>query len=97
MIFEFEDINLKVIEEKVRAEERLSFDDGVALWDSFDLLGVGYLSNIVRERMHSDDTYFIHNRHINHTTIYTNISMVNVSIVNKISVIAMHAFSNNIR
>ena len=72
MLFEFEDQNLLVIEEKVRAEERLSFDDGVTLWNSFDLLGVGYLANIVRDRMHGNQTYFIHNRHINHTNICVN-------------------------
>jgi len=72
MLFDFEDTNLKILEEKVRSEESLSFDDGVTLWNSFDLLGVGYLANIVRERMHSSDTYFIHNRHINHTNICVN-------------------------
>jgi aminodeoxyfutalosine synthase len=72
MPFEFEDISLKTIEEKVRVEERLSFEDGVKLWNSFDLLGVGYLANIVRERMHGDQTFFIHNRHINHTNICVN-------------------------
>jgi aminodeoxyfutalosine synthase len=72
MLFNFEDANLKILEEKVRSEERLSFDDGVTLWNSFDLLGVGYLANIVRERMHENDTYFIHNRHINHTNICVN-------------------------
>ena len=72
MLFDFEDNKLKTIEEKVRAEERLSFEDGVILWNSFDLLGVGYLSNIVRERIHGNDTYFIHNRHINHTNICVN-------------------------
>ena len=72
MLFNFEDVNLKTLEEKVRSEERLSFDDGVTLWNSFDLLGIGYLANIVRERMHDSDTYFIHNRHINHTNICVN-------------------------
>ena len=72
MLFQFEDDKLTIIEKKILAEERLSFDDGVTLWNSFDLLGVGYLSNIVRERMHGNDTYFIHNRHINHTNICVN-------------------------
>ncbi len=39
MLFEFEDSTLKPLEEKARAQERLSFDEGVALWNSFDLLG----------------------------------------------------------
>ena len=72
MRFQYEDDKLTIIEQKILAEERLSFDDGVTLWNSFDLLGVGYLSNIVRERMHGNDTYFIHNRHINHTNICVN-------------------------
>ena len=29
MLFNFEDINLQTLEKKIRAEERLSFDDGV--------------------------------------------------------------------
>ena len=72
MLFEFEDKALAPLEEKVRAQERLSFEDGVLLWNSFDLLGVGYLANIVRERLHGDKTYFIHNRHINPTNICVN-------------------------
>ena len=69
MIFEFEDKNLNPILEKVSAQERLSLEDGVTLWKSPDLLGVGYLANQVRERMNGDTTYFIHNRHINPTNI----------------------------
>ncbi|GJL78033.1 MAG: aminodeoxyfutalosine synthase [Nitrospinaceae bacterium] len=72
MLFEFEDKALIPLEDKVRAQERLSFADGVTLWESFDLLGVGYLANIVRERLHGDQTFFIHNRHINPTNICVN-------------------------
>jgi aminodeoxyfutalosine synthase len=69
MIFEFEDKNLQSIERKVREGESLSYDDGVLLWNTHDLMGVGHLANIVRERIHGDRTYFIHNRHINPTNI----------------------------
>jgi aminodeoxyfutalosine synthase len=72
MLFEFLDQRLKPLEEKVRSQERLSFEDGVTLWNSPDLLGVGFLANIVRERMHGDKTFFIHNRHINPTNICVN-------------------------
>ena len=65
MLFEFEDKNLVPIYEKVCAKERLSLEDGVTLWKTPDLLGVGYLANRVRERMNGDKTYFIHNLHIN--------------------------------
>jgi aminodeoxyfutalosine synthase len=65
----FEDSKLVPILEKVREGERLSFEDGVALYRSGDLLGVGYMANLVRERMHGDVTYFNVNRHINPTDV----------------------------
>ena len=69
MLFEFEDSTLQPIYEKVMSETRLSYEDGVTLWKSPDLLGVGYMANIVRERLNGDKTYFIHNRHINPTNV----------------------------
>ena len=55
------------IAEKVFAEERLSLEDGVALYRAEDLLTVGALANHVRERFHGDRTYFNVNQHINYT------------------------------
>ncbi|MEK6591173.1 MAG: aminofutalosine synthase MqnE [Nitrospinota bacterium] len=63
---------LKEIEEKVIHSQRLSFEDGVTLFNSPELLDVGYLSNIVRERKNGNNAYFINNRHINHTNICIN-------------------------
>ena len=60
---------LAEIAEKVRARERLTFDDGVALFHEPDLLAVGVLANQVRERMHGDIAYFNVNRHINPTNV----------------------------
>jgi aminodeoxyfutalosine synthase len=65
----FEDRRLEGIREKVEAGERLSYDDGVTLYRSNDLLALGYLANIVRERLHGDVTYFNVNRHINPTDV----------------------------
>ncbi|MDQ6666465.1 MAG: aminofutalosine synthase MqnE [Acidobacteriota bacterium] len=64
-----EDPRLKSIYEKVQAGIRLSVDDGLALYRTPDLLAVGYLANIVRERLHGDKTYFNVNRHINPTDV----------------------------
>jgi len=50
------------------AQQRLSADDGLALYRSSDVLAVGWLANHVRERMHGDVTYFNVNRHINPRT-----------------------------
>lgn len=67
--FQTDDPRLTQIEEKVRAQERLSFDDGVTLYRSPDVLAVGWLANFVRERMHGDIAYFNVNRHINPTNV----------------------------
>ncbi len=64
-----DDQSLKPILEKVQAGQRLSFDDGVRLYRSPDLLTVGYMANLVRERMHGNVTYFNVNRHINPTDV----------------------------
>jgi len=64
-----EDRCLRPILEKVVAGERLSFEDGLALYRTNDLLAVGYMANLVRERRHSNITYFNVNRHINPTDV----------------------------
>ena len=63
------DARLEPIAAKVQSGERLDFSDGLALYGSPDLLAVGWLANLVRERMHGDVTYFNVNRHINPTNI----------------------------
>ncbi len=64
-----DDPRLKPILEKVERGERLSFEDGVTMYRSSDILSIGYMANIVRERMHGDVTYFNVNRHINPTDV----------------------------
>ena len=54
----FLDPKLNSIADKVQANERLSFDDGVTLFTSDDLHGVGRLADIVRRRKHGLNTYF---------------------------------------
>ena len=57
------------IEAKVEAGERLDFDDGVFLYRTPNLLGVGRLANRVRERLHGNNAYYNVNRHLNPTNI----------------------------
>jgi aminodeoxyfutalosine synthase len=63
------DASLESIRDKVLAGERLSFEDGLALYRSHDLLGVGLLANHVREKKHGDAAYFVWNTHVNHTNV----------------------------
>ena len=67
--FQTDDAALEPIAEKVLAGVRLGFDDGVALYRSGDILAVGWLANLVRERLHGDLAYFNVNRHINPTNV----------------------------
>src|SRR3970040_400092 len=65
----FRDTALEEIRDKVLAGRRLGFEDGVALYETHDLLGVGQLANHVREQRHGDTAYFVWNTHINHTNV----------------------------
>ena len=58
---------------KVKAEERLSLEDGKRLFECPDILAVGYLANIVRERKNGNVAYFIYNQHINYSNVCTNL------------------------
>jgi aminodeoxyfutalosine synthase len=64
-----EDTNLEPVAGKVLAGKRLNFEDAVALYQSNDLLAIGYLANYVREKLHGKRTYFNVNRHINPTNV----------------------------
>ncbi len=66
---QIEDPSLQPIAEKVFAGERLSFEEGVRLFQSSDLLGLGFLAHHVREKQHGKRTYFNVNRHINPTNV----------------------------
>jgi aminodeoxyfutalosine synthase len=57
------------IYEKVENGQRLSYEDGVRLYKTPNLTGVGYMANIIRERKHGARTYYVRNQHINYTNI----------------------------
>ena len=59
--------------DKVKAEERLSVAEGRVLYNSSDMLALGYLASIVRNRLNGDNAYFIYNQHINYSNICTNL------------------------
>ena len=58
---------------KVRNDERLTLDDGRALFHHPNILALGYLANMVRERKNGNQAYFIYNQHINYSNICTNL------------------------
>jgi aminodeoxyfutalosine synthase len=63
------DTRLEPVAQKVLAGERLTAADGVALYESHDMLAVGWLANHVREQRHGNVCYYNVNRHINPTNV----------------------------
>ncbi|HVF05554.1 MAG TPA: aminofutalosine synthase MqnE [Frankiaceae bacterium] len=57
------------IEAKVTGGERLTYDDGVALYDCDDLMWLGALAHQVRTRLNGDRVMFNVNRHLNLTNV----------------------------
>lgn len=60
---------LHSIRDKVENGRRLSFEDGVYLYESNDLFTLGELANLVRERKNGNHTYYNVNAHLNPTNI----------------------------
>ena len=61
--------DLKHIAEKVLHGERITFDEGVLLFEKAELGYVGVLANYIREKRHGDKTYFNRNFHIEPTNL----------------------------
>jgi len=61
--------SLQTIYPKVQNQERLSAEDGLALFKSTDILAIGRMAHEVRERMHGRRAFYAVNFHINPTNI----------------------------
>ncbi len=60
---------LKNIAQKVYNNERISFDEGVFLYEKGELAYLGTLANYIREKRHGNNTYFNRNFHIEPTNL----------------------------
>lgn len=63
------DQQLQSIGYKILNQERISFDEGVSLFEKASLSYVGALANWVRESKHGNKTYFNRNFHIEPTNV----------------------------
>jgi aminodeoxyfutalosine synthase len=57
------------IDEKLQAAERLTFDEGLRLFEAPDLLAVGWLANREREKRHGARTFFNYNLRLEPTNV----------------------------
>jgi aminodeoxyfutalosine synthase len=60
---------LRTIGEKVLNKERISFDEGILLFEKATLSYAGGLANFIRESLHGNKTYFNRNFHIEPTNV----------------------------
>ncbi|MEX2220827.1 MAG: aminofutalosine synthase MqnE [Candidatus Rokuibacteriota bacterium] len=63
------DPRLRPIWDKVQAGERLSREDGLTLFETVDLHGVGRMADLFKSRLHGDQVFFVLNRYINPTNV----------------------------
>lgn len=69
LVASVKDADLQRIGIKILSDERISFDDGVILFERGSLAYLGALANYVREKKHGDKTYFNRNFHIEPTNV----------------------------
>jgi aminodeoxyfutalosine synthase len=60
---------VKDLRAKVESGQRLSFDDGLFLYDQADLFTLGELANTVRQRINGNFAYYNVNTHLNPTNV----------------------------
>ncbi len=68
-MIEFRDTLLTPIWDKVRRGERLSLEDGIALYATGDLIGLGKMAHFVQQQKSGDAVYYVLNQKIEHTNI----------------------------
>ena len=64
-----EQAGLADIWDRVRSGQRLTFHEGVRLYESRDVTAVGAMAHWVRTQRHGNVAYFVRNQHINYTNI----------------------------
>jgi len=63
------DARLLPLADKVLRGERLSFEDGLLLYATPDLSGVGAMANHVRTRLHGRKSYYVVSRRLSYTNV----------------------------
>ncbi len=72
MKISFIDKRLESIYLKLIQKSRLSKEDGICIYETHDLIGLGQLANHVRKSLHGNKAFYIYNQHLNYTNICKN-------------------------
>jgi aminodeoxyfutalosine synthase len=65
----FRDSRLSPLWDKVRAGQRLSREDGLLLFETEDLHGLGRMADFAKSRLHGEQVFFVLNRYVNPTNV----------------------------
>ena len=65
----FRDPRLLPIWDKVVGDERLSREDGLVLFETEDLHGLGRMADLAKSRRYGDQVFFVLNRYVNPTNV----------------------------
>jgi len=65
----FRDSRLSPLWDKVRAGQRLSREDGLLLFETEDLHGLGRMADFAKSRRHGEQVFFVLNRYVNPTNV----------------------------
>jgi aminodeoxyfutalosine synthase len=63
------DRRLEPVWDRIQAGERLSREDGLLLFDTSDLYGLGRMADHAKSRRYGDHVYFVLNRYVNPTNL----------------------------
>jgi len=72
MEFAFIDERLGPIFAKVRQGSRLSKEDGICIYKTRDLMGLGRIANYARKVRHGQKAFYVYNQHLNYTNVCKN-------------------------
>lgn len=68
----FADERLGAVLDKVNKGTRLSKEDGLLLFETSDLTGVGAIADVKRRSKHGNKAFYVYNQHLNYTNICKN-------------------------
>lgn len=72
MTLSFMDGRLGQIYAKVRQGSRLSKEDGILIYETQDLIGLGQVADYVRQQRHGKKAFYVYNQHLNYTNVCKN-------------------------
>ncbi|HUG38340.1 MAG TPA: aminofutalosine synthase MqnE [Candidatus Limnocylindrales bacterium] len=65
----FRDARLRPVWDKVQAGERVTREDGLLLFETEDLHGLGRMADFAKSRRYGDQVFFVLNRYVNPTNV----------------------------